>query len=348
MIFASGTKLREQVKGGLLPVYLLHGEDGPQIEACAKWLKTQALDAFPDMNFSSFDGRASLDLDALADAALSLPFMAERRCVLLDDLNPESLGATQADKLWQLLEGLSPETTLIITARTQPLDLKKKGGRGAKLLALCDKAGGVCAFPKLTRAGGSQFAAQRAKRLGCILDPQAAALLADLCGLDSQRIASETDKLCAYTGTGGTVTRETVELLVTPTADARVFDLSDKIVRGDLTGALHTVDDLLFQREAPVTVLSILSMAFVDMYRAAVAKRVGVPDAEAKKAYGYGGGGFRYTKGMENQRRFTVEQLEDALRLLAQADSSMKSTGGDPRIALETVVVQVFRRLRPA
>ena len=91
--------------------------------------------------------------------------------------------------------------------------------------------------------------------------------------------------------------------------------------------------------------ISILSMAFVDMYRAAAARKAGIPAAEAKKAYGYGGSGFRYDKGVQNQRRFSIPQLEDILELLARADGEMKQSGVDPRTVLETAVVQIFRRM---
>ena len=50
-----------------------------------------------------------------------------------------------------------------------------------------------------------------------------------------------------------------------------------------------------------MSILSILSMAFVDLYRAGVARKAGIPDAEAKKALGYGGSGYRYDKGAQNQ-----------------------------------------------
>lgn len=341
MVFPSGKKLAEQVKTGLLPVYLLHGEDAPGVEAAARWLCDRVLEGERD-GFSRFDGRTGLDLDAVADALWTVSLMPGRRCVLLDDLQVDSLGAVQADKLWQLLEQPGDQGTLIITVRTQPQALGKS--RGKKLVQLCDRAGGVCPFPRQGRAGVLDTIRTLARDGGCDIDPPAAALLADYCALDGSRVRAEVPKLAAY-ALGRSITPEDVRLLVEPAADARVFDLSDKVVRGDLAGALETVDRLLFQREPAVTVLSILSMAFVDMYRAAVARRAGVAEAAAKKAYGYGGTGFRYTKGLEGQRKFQLPQLEAALGVLADADSRMKTSTGDPRTQLEAAVVGVFRCL---
>lgn len=345
MVFPTAKKFAEQVENSLLPVYLLHGEDTPGVEAAARWLCDRVLEGGRD-NLSRFDGRAGLDLDAVADALWTVSLLPGRRCVLLDDLQIDNLGAVQADKLWQLLESSDDQAggqaTLIITVRTQPQALNKS--RGKKLVQLCDRAGGVCPFPKQGRAGILDTIRTLAQEGGCAMDSQAAALLADFCALDSSRIRAEIPKLTAY-ALGRTITPEDVRLLVEPTADARVFDLSDKVIRGDLAGALETVDQLLFQREPAVTVLSILSMAFVDMYRAAVARRAGVAEAAAKKAYGYGGTGFRYTKGLEGQRKFRLPQLEAALGVLADADSRMKTSSGDGRILLEAAVVGVFRCL---
>lgn len=109
---------------------------------------------------------------------------------------------------------------------------------------------------------------------------------------------------------------------------------------------MATIEELIFLREDPVTILSILSMAFVDMYRAAAARKEGIPPAEAKKALGYSGsGGFRYDRGVENQRRFSLPMLRDILAMLARADSQMKQSGPDPRVTLEAAVAEIFRRM---
>lgn len=340
MLLKGKEQLHKEAAKGLLPVYLLYGEDGPAVEAADKWLRTQAADAFPEANLSVFDGRTGLDVDALADAVQAIPFMAERRCVVVEDLGADALSATQADKLWALMELLPEETTLIITVYSHSLDPGKRT-RGAKLHGLCDKAGAACSFPKPGRNELLRQVQEQTKSLGGKIDSAAAGLLLDYCLMDVRRVRAETEKLCGYAD-GREITRRDVELLVVPATDARVFDLSDKIVRGNLAGALETVDELLFQRETEVNVLSILSMAFVDMYRAAVAGRARVNPQEARKAYGYGGSAFRYNKAVENQRHYTIPQLEQVLRILADTDQQLKSSRGDSRVLLEAAVVRVF------
>ena len=344
MILAGSRQLDQMIREDRVPnLLLLYGEDGLSVTRYQRKLEKLAVSAFPDFNSYRCDGKAPIDLDVLADSALSLPMMAPRRFALVDDLNPELLSAQDLEKLRELAEELPEESLLLITVRSVELELKKKSSKGAKLHTLCDEWGGVCHFPRPTPQEAAREAMNEAVRAGSSMDQKTALLLAEYCGRDSQRMLEETRKLAAHSPEG--ITGEDVGLLVAPVTEARVFDLSDRIVSGSLTAAMATIDDLCFLRENPVTILSILSMAFVDMYRAAAARKAGIPAAEAKKAYGYGGSGFRYDKGVQNQRRFSIPQLEDILELLAQADGEMKQSGVDPRTVLETAVVQIFRRM---
>lgn len=340
MTFRDGKQLiRAAKENGLLPLYLLYGEDTVSLEQTVERLKKMAVGAFPEMNSSVYDGRTGFDMEELINAVLLLPFLAERRCVLLDDYQIDS--AQQSDSLFELLEELPEETTLIITMRTGLPDFRKKSSKLAKLMALCEKAGGVCAFARPGRNDAVRRIAEQVSEAGCSIGESAAGIIADYCGLDMLRILQETEKLCAYAQ--GEITASMVEQLVAPISDARVFDLSDKLVRGNLTAALDTIEQLLFQREEPAAVLAILSMAFVDIYRARTAARAGVSDEQAKKAFGYGSAGFRYTKGKESQRRFSDEALRKILELLARADSRLKSSAVDGRVVLEMAVIEIFQ-----
>lgn len=329
-------------ENNLPTVCLLYGEDDYQICRQRDKLIKLAVRDFADFNLYAADGRTAVRMDELCDSALSLPFMSESRAVVLDDLDLSAQDAGSIDKLWQLLKSPPETTCILITVRTMALELKKKGSRSAKLWDFCDKAGIVCAFPKPGRNDVARAASTRAVKAGGKLDSAAAELLADYCGCDQLRAMGETDKLIAYTG-GGEITTATVELLVEPVIEARVFDLSGKLLKKDLDGALGIVGDLIFQRESPVSILAILSMSFADLYRAAAAKRAGVPTAQACKELGYfGGSAYRLQKAGESANRLPQDTLGDIVLLLAHTDSAMKETGANPAILLEAAVTNIF------
>ena len=347
MVLSGPKQLDAMMKEGTLPgLLLLWGEDAPLMAGYKRRLERWAGTAFPDFNRSQYDGRFPLDLEALGDAARSLPMMAPRRFVLVEDLDPGLLSTGGLEKLRQLAEELPEETLLVMTMGSVLPDLKKKGSKGAQVFQLCERLGGVCHFPKPAGSAAVQRMVSAAEKAGSSISKDAAQLLAEYCGREPQRMLTEVQKLAAHSPEG--ITPEDVRSLVAPVTEARVFDLPDKIIARNFTAAMAAINDLVFLRESPVSILSILSMAFVDLYRAGVARKAGIPDAEAKKALGYGGSGYRYDKGAQNQRKFSIPTLERILELLAEADKQMKTTGPDARVVLETTVAEIFREMEGA
>lgn len=347
MVLSGPKQLDAMMKEGTLPgLLLLWGEDAPLMAGYKRRLERWAVTAFPDFNRSQYDGRFPLDLEALGDAARSLPMMAPRRFVLVEDLDPGLLSAGGLEKLRQLAEELPEETLLVMTMGSVLPDLKKKGSKGAQVFQLSERLGGVCHFPKPAGSAAVQRMVSAAEKAGSSISKDAAQLLAEYCGREPQRMLTEVQKLAAHSPEG--ITPEDVRSLVAPVTEARVFDLPDKIIARNFTAAMAAINDLVFLRESPVSILSILSMAFVDLYRAGVARKAGIPDAEAKKALGYGGSGYRYDKGAQNQRKFSIPTLERILELLAEADKQMKTTGPDARVVLETTVAEIFREMEGA
>ncbi len=347
MVLSGPKQLDAMMKEGTLPgLLLLWGEDAPLMAGYKRRLERWAVTAFPDFNRSQYDGRFPLDLEALGDAARSLPMMAPRRFVLVEDLDPGLLSTGGLEKLRQLAEELPEETLLVMTMGSVLPDLKKKGSKGAQVFQLCERLGGVCHFPMPAGSAAVQRMVSAAEKAGSSISKDAAQLLAEYCGREPQRMLTEVQKLAAHSPEG--ITPEDVRSLVAPVTEARVFDLPDKIIARNFTAAMAAINDLVFLRESPVSILSILSMAFVDLYRAGVARKAGIPDAEAKKALGYGGSGYRYDKGAQNQRKFSIPTLERILELLAEADKQMKTTGPDARVVLETTVAEIFREMEGA
>lgn len=346
MIFPDLRALDTHIKAGaLLPVYLLYGEENRQIETARDRLAQTAVPDGDSMNLLRCDGSGEVDWDGIADLLWSMSFTPGRKCAVVDDLNPSGLGSTGMSKLTELLNQPAEDGVLILTVRNNAKQFAKKEAAAAKLLTLCDKAGGVCCFAAMTRGDLGKFARQTALRLGCVLEPEEAALLADYCGMDSLRLRQEVEKLAAYRGYTGKILREDIEAMVSPTVDANVFQLGDRVLRRDFNGAMGIVDDLLFLQERPESILTILTMSFVDYYRAAAVRRSGTAEAMARKELGYGGS-YRFTKALEQCGRLNRAALQGALEILADADGRMKQPSADGRTVLEVTILRLIELLR--
>ena len=97
------TRLREQIsKNQLASLYFLYGEEKFLVKRDVLRLTRKFSTAdFPEFNFNEFPHTASID--EIADAAMALPFMAERKCVTVSDLTVDALGASEQSKLKELI-----------------------------------------------------------------------------------------------------------------------------------------------------------------------------------------------------------------------------------------------------
>ncbi len=80
-------------------------------------------------------------------------------------------------------------------------------------------------------------------------------------GNDSRQLASEVEKLAMFIGMNGRITADTVRQLV-PSLAMDVFALMNAVVDGDSAKAVRMLDGLLGRREAPMSILYLLTRQF--------------------------------------------------------------------------------------
>lgn len=320
----------------LLRVYLLTGDQPFLVNSYREQLVKKAVGSTPGpFNLHRFDG-AQLDLQAFYDAVESLPFFAEQRCVTLA-LDLSKLDAASMKELCGMLENPPMSTTVVLTLGAD------EGKRdAAPLIKVCDKVGAVVTLGARDRSEMLRFLRNRAQKNGCELSSDCAGYLIERCGDEMQLLATETDKLCAYVG-AGTITRAQIEEIVAATLNARVFDLSRAILRGQFTKAMELVDQLCQQREQPGKILAVLAGAFVDLYRGFCVRQSGADLSRALSELGYAKNReFALRNAMSDSDRYTPAQFGAMLRILTEADSRMKSTATIDRVLLEQVLAQLF------
>jgi len=102
-------------------VYLLHGEDDFAVAKFVKELQGRLGDpSKAEMNTTRLDG-GSFDLEELRAAAGTMPFLARRRLVILEDPGRKINKQSMRKKFLGVLQGL-PETTALILYKKKSLD----------------------------------------------------------------------------------------------------------------------------------------------------------------------------------------------------------------------------------
>ena len=121
------TELKNSIKEGAKPVYLLEGDDAYFRSNGEEQLKAAFLQ-MPELNYTSFDGEAlkGATISQLVSAVKSFPFMAEKRIVKVSEFYPTE--SEFENYIKPLFADFPPSSVLIInnTGAKKGVDLKRK------------------------------------------------------------------------------------------------------------------------------------------------------------------------------------------------------------------------------
>jgi DNA polymerase-3 subunit delta len=270
-------KAARWLDGAALPVYLVVGPEPVLVDATvdallARWLPQCEPASFNVARVRAVEGDPS---PALA-AARTLPMMAERRLVVVRDLEaaPEAFFTA----LMAYLEAPNPSTVLVLAGAGFPK--VEKGGKdwGQRLPKLVGDEG-VCRFGDRD-ADPLSFAMEAATELGSSLTMPAARLLVDLVGPSLARLRREVDKLTLLVDEGAPITPDVVLAAASVAAEPVVWDLTSGIATRRADAALAALRRLLDDGEPPQRLVALVLWQLRLILRMAEMVRAGRSDRE--------------------------------------------------------------------
>ena len=333
------TELRKQIKSrSFAPVYVLYGSEQMYVREYTKKLTAAVVGKTPsEFSFHTFSGE--VNIDTLAAAAETVPFMSEYNCVLVTDLFFDELSKDDADKLKAVFKRVIEGTVLILSMPSYVP--KRNAAVFESIQKRAQKDGAVVKFEKPDQRTLEKHIAKWANERGKFITQNTASQLIRVCGDDLNRLKNEMDKLCAYTK-GEDIPYEAVELLVAQNTEARIFSLADAVLTGRGDEAFRLLDMLFSQREAPQMMLYVLCNAFTDAYRIRVADESGVDLKTVAGDFDYKKRSFALEKARRATRQLSTESLRKCLTLLTETDTKMKSVSVNERLLLEQLTAQLL------
>ncbi|MFC1997954.1 DNA polymerase III subunit delta, partial [Chloroflexota bacterium] len=214
-------------------VYIFHGDDEFASGQALAGIKSQMGDpSTAEMNTTYLDGR-TLNLDELVRTTRTIPFLAERRLVVLTDPLGSMKSSKARDKFKSILESAPPTTALVIQISKPLVDPRARRKGQTHWLEKWAKTQGDKAFLReYSIPRGQQMATwirgQARERDGDISHP-AAALLGSFVGDDPRLAVQEIEKLLAYVNYQRSVEPDDVEYLVAYAGETSVFDMVDAL-----------------------------------------------------------------------------------------------------------------------
>lgn len=257
--------MESAAKAGEKPViYLLYGDDSHAMEAFVREMIARLGDpAMAELNTTRLDGKNASE-EELRTAVGSMPFLCDRRLVILANPLARAQGAEAQKRFKALLESVPPETALVLLVEDQLFrgnweKMKedhwlRKWAREAGSKALVR----LCAQPSPADMPG--WIQKEVRRLGGAFSPEASRALAVSVETNTELAAQEIVKLLTYAN-GRTVEAEDVDLLCTPVGQGNIFDLVDAAAEGRSADALRALHTLL-EFDEPVMVFGMLARQF--------------------------------------------------------------------------------------
>jgi DNA polymerase III delta subunit len=332
--------LRKQIQARkLAPVYLLHGPDSRLIDQMADAI--EALIDPADRPFAVdrlYAGEANGSAVDIASSANVFPMLGDRRVVIVlraerflkparaakggdtaggaedEPGDTTESGVADTSALEAYVDAPSPHSTLVFVAAgiDRSRRLTKK---------LLDKAfhvefGGLGGDNARERRDARLDAAAQIQRelqaAGRAIDTASAQLLVDRAGGDISKLRGDVERLVLYTEGEKRISRGDVEEVVTAEADVDDWAVINAIGDGDTARALRETGLRFDRGDSP--------HALVGQLRWWVSQRL-APVAP--------------------------ERVKPALEALLRADLALKSSGGEERILVERLVVELTGRPLP-
>lgn len=333
-------EIKNQIKSGELSnAYMIYGEEGYLKEFYVNQLKKKIVDpTFEDFNFHSYEGKDT-SLDNILKDAEMLPMMSEYNFILVHDY-PLDKSAADCDAIKEFLKDV-PETTVIVFWFDSIAVDTKKNSKWKSLETAFAKAGDAVNLEKRTEADLVKLIVNGCKKRGATLTPDNARYLISISGSDIKTLLNETEKLSAYVN-GGEITRDVINRLAVKCLQAKVYDLSKAIVKGNYDLAYSILNTLFEMKEEPISVLAVISNCYIDMYRVKCAKTAGQPAEDVSKYYNYKGREFTLRNASRDCAALSINQLRSSLDVLMEADNKLKSTGADKKLVLEEALVKLL------
>lgn len=320
----------------IYPVYYISGSNS--------WLKQKSFETIieninkikKNCQIYKFDEENFIFKDFI-ELCESIPMGADFKCIIVKDWELDKLNNKELDFLISMFLDMASFCCVII----YNLNLSIAKSKINKLINVIKKVGMIIETVKPMQSNIINFIISKIKADNLIISYKTAILLSEYCNNDLNKISQEIDKLSAFCK-DREIFYEDIKKIVLPTLEVRVFDLLKFINARDKRRGILKLNELLDNKEDPIMIISIISMNFLDIYRAKLAKQYNKTPADILNIFDYKGKEFRVNKAFLSSNQYSFNQLNHIFDLLLRADLKLKTSSISKRFILQNLISKIF------
>ena len=319
--------LNEHIKTGKFKnVYLLYGPEVYLRKQYRDKLKAALIGDDDTMNYNYFEGKG-LDVHNIISLAETMPFFAERRLIVIEN---SGFFSSSQDELAEYIKQM-PETTYMIF-------VEESADKRNKLYKAVSSAGYAANMASPDEKTLKRWIAGMIRREGKNISERTVEKFLDTVDNDMENIRQELEKLLCYTAGYDVVTDEDVAQICSVHTENKIFDMINNIAQKRQREALRLYDDLLTLKEPAMRILYLIARQFNTLLQIkelavqgfssqTIAERTGMKE-------------FVVRKNMGLTRKFSLEELKEALDDCVRSEESVKTGIMNDQMAVELIIIR--------
>ncbi len=316
--------------GDLKRAYLLYGDEGYLKQQYKKRLLKALIPDGDTMNMASYQGK-NIDVGPLIELAETMPFLAERRVILVED---SGFFKNKCDRLADYMKEIPDYLCMVFVE-----DQVDKRSRVYKAVG---KAGRAVEFAVQDEKTLTQWVLGIFSRGGRRITKKDMELFMSKVGSDMGNIYQEAEKLICYTMGSDRITAQDIEAVCVTQITNKIFDMVRAVTERDQKKALDLYEDLLALREPPMRILYLLARQFRQLMQTKEMLEEGKGQQEISKTLGIPG--FVARNYVNCVKGYEKDRLRQAVEDLTSAEEDVKTGRLGDRLSVELLIVQYSSR----
>lgn len=330
--------LEKQLKEeNLNSLYLLYGEELFLLENNLKKIKTLFGKCIQGINYILIDEQNVQEIISDIETpsfGYEKKLIIARNTGLFEKKTKKKTGDISKLK-YKLIQYIN-ENIKIINESVVLVFVEEEVDSKSELYKIIEKNGIICKFDFQKPIQIEQRIKTICNAYKVQIDSQTIKYFIECCGTNMQDLINEIRKLIEYAGENGIIKKEDVDKLSIKKIESIIFDLTDKLGKKDIKGALYVLRNLIYAKEPLAKILVTLYNHFKKLYITKIAlntnKNLAVSLNLKPNQM------FLTTKYKVQSKYFSEQDLRKILQELYDLDYNFKSGKIDLQIGLETIL----------
>lgn len=324
--------------------YVFIGEEDYLKDECVQMIRKEFLtESMEVLNYSVLDGKM-ITIEDLINTCETLPFMSEKRVVVLKEVSAFFDREIKDDKIYDYLEDLGHHLLLIM------LDDSNELKKNTKIYKYYSKNNKVVEFTKLKGKDLNTWVEESIRSRDKHISTASINYFIQSSTYLSKNIAStlydlenEIVKLVNY-AKDSEINNKDIDNVMVKTIDNNIFDLLTAINKGDVERSISIFNDIYILNEPVLKILFMITRQIRLMLQYRFYREKGYAEGEIMdnlsiKPYEYG-------KISSQARTYDDEQLKHFMNLILSVDKRLKTTSADEKIQMEVLLVNLCRKTK--